>query len=283
MYQLAQPAPALAPFIEHYWSVHTEPGGSVDLSVEVYVDARADLILNFGAPYSRTVRSGTTTLMARSNFDAQRTEPITIRQQGEIRVCGVRFHTAGVSVFVNAPLYVWTNRTPEIADVFGKDASALDALASATADRDAMKRILDRYFLARLLPSSTARSLLALKRRIEANEDGTSVAELCAGSGIALRQVGRLFRQHLGISAKAFSGIVRFQRALNRLKSDSGLSLADVAASCRYYDQSHLVKDFKRYAGGVPRAFKGYFPKEGPADFSPNVVRFLQDGGGEPT
>ena len=148
-----------------------------------------------------------------------------------------------------------------------------------TADRDAMKRIFDEFFLARCAPSPGARTLFALKSRIETDAGDTTLEALSDLAGTSTRQVARLFRQHVGIGAKTFSAIARFQSALNQLKRNSTLSLADVAATCHYADQSHLVKDFKRYAGGVPRDFKGYYPADAPSDFSPNVVRFLQDAG----
>jgi AraC-like DNA-binding protein len=55
-------------------------------------------------------------------------------------------------------------------------------------------------------------------------------------------------------------------------------TLGEVSAGCGYFDQSHFVKDFRRFTGGVPRGYKGYYPPAGPEDFAPNVVRFLQDG-----
>lgn len=48
MYILRRPAAQLRDFIEHYWFVLDVAGESVDLRVEVFVDARADLIFNFG-------------------------------------------------------------------------------------------------------------------------------------------------------------------------------------------------------------------------------------------
>jgi uncharacterized protein YndB with AHSA1/START domain len=53
VYRLSQPAAALSAYIEHYWSVQASAEAPLDLTVDVFVDARADLIFNFGAPYTR--------------------------------------------------------------------------------------------------------------------------------------------------------------------------------------------------------------------------------------
>ena len=102
--------------------------------------------------------------------------------------------------------------------------------------------------------------------------------ELSERSHISQRQLNRLFRAHLGFSPKTFSRVVRFQRALNLLKSDPGCTLAEVATRCGYDDQPHFVHEFKAYAGAAPKKLVGYFPAAGLADFSPNLVRFVQDG-----
>jgi transcriptional regulator GlxA family with amidase domain len=84
------------------------------------------------------------------------------------------------------------------------------------------------------------------------------------------------------LGPKTFEKIVRFQKALEMLMKDPGTSLADVAVLCGNYDQSHFIKDFRKFSGGVPRGYRGYYPPQGPNDFAPNVVQFLQDDGSGP-
>lgn len=267
MYQLRRPDPRLAPWIEHYWFVRSEPSQPHHLSVDVYVDVRADLILNFGAPYTRTVLGQPTLLQSASNLDAQRLQPIRIEQHGQVVIAGVRFHTGGLAPFVRQSVHQWTDRVVRVGEAFPGD------LESAVRERDidGQASTFDAYFLARLRLTSAMEDFFEAKTRIESGVTRMDTLP------VPLRRLDRLFRAHLGVPPKTFARVVRFQRALQRIRQDPGCTLAQVAVECGYTDQSHFVREHRRFAGVVPGQHVGYFPTDAPTDFSPNVVRFVQD------
>jgi AraC-like DNA-binding protein len=278
VYQLSRPHPALAPHIESYWFVFARAGEPVELSVDVFVDLRADLVFNFRAPYTRAVMGKRPRRITRSNLDAQRIHPIRIAQQGDVSICGVRFHVAGLAPFVSVPVDRWSDRVVAIQAVFGKDVVALErALRAAANDPPAQTALLDAFFLRRLAAGKPHDLVRELRAEIEGEGGLERVAELCARNAISQRQLDRLFRSHLGFNPKTFARVVRFQRALRRLGGEPGCTLGELAAECGYYDQPHFVREFKAFAGTAPKARIGYFPPGAPTDFSPNLVQFVQD------
>lgn len=62
---------------------------------------------------------------------------------------------------------------------------------------------------------------------------------------------GRRFREQIGLTPKAYANIVRFNRALELARGPKA-TWAEIALDCGYYDQSHLVRDFQRFAGRAP-------------------------------
>jgi AraC-like DNA-binding protein len=277
MYELRRPAAGLSRFIEHYWFVTSTPQEPVDLRVDVFVDARADLIFNFGASYVRQMIGGRARKISRSNLDAQRLHPIRIAQQGIVRTTGVRFRLGGVGPFARAPLHDFTNAIVPPHAALGAEARALESALRDTADLDEQARYLDAFFQERLsLEESFEGFETALLASVETN-GAASVDDMAAAARVSNRQVERLFRRYLGIAPKVLARILRFQSALKALMRDPGCSLAEVAVAAGYFDQAHFIKDFRRMSGGVPRGYRGYYPPQGPADFAPNVVVFLQD------
>ena len=75
------------------------------------------------------------------------------------------------------------------------------------------------------------------------------VQELAARTGWSQRHVTTRFRDAVGVTPKAAAQVVRFERALAGL---GRLPLAELAAAHGYADQSHLTREFTRFAGASP-------------------------------
>ena len=69
------------------------------------------------------------------------------------------------------------------------------------------------------------------------------------------RHLSERFRLEYGLAPKVIAQVVRFERARRLLASRSRPSLAHVAAVCGYADQSHLTRDWRRFAGKSPTAW----------------------------
>jgi AraC-like DNA-binding protein len=282
MYRLHLPAEPLRPYIENYWSVDHAPGEDVDLRVEVFVDARADLIFNFDAPYRREVIGGASTVLRDSNLDAQRLVPIRILQHGPVRIVGVRFHLGGLAPFTRDRLDRWSGQTPAPQLVFGDAILELESSLRTASDVESSARLLDDFFLSRMSLNATQATFERTLAALVAGHGRTPVSELAAVAGTSPRQVERTFARDLGFPPKTAGRVLRFQHALRRLMADPGVSLGEVAAGAGFYDQAHFIRDFRAFSGGIPRGYRGYYPPQGPSDFAPNVVVFVQDANAAP-
>ena len=69
------------------------------------------------------------------------------------------------------------------------------------------------------------------------------------------RTLQRRFTAEVGVGPKAYQRVVRFRRAFALVSAASEGGLAAAAHRAGYYDQAHLNRDFRRFAGAPPRAF----------------------------
>jgi AraC-like DNA-binding protein len=67
--------------------------------------------------------------------------------------------------------------------------------------------------------------------------------------------VTRIFNNRVGVSAKTFMKIIRFQNALKMINAKKTGKLVDIALEAGYYDQSHFIRDFYNFTGITPSEY----------------------------
>jgi AraC-like DNA-binding protein len=82
-----------------------------------------------------------------------------------------------------------------------------------------------------------------------------AISELAAQVGWSRRHLSERFRGAFGLAPKELATVLRFERAQRLLRSPRRPALAAVAAQCGYADQSHLTRDWRRFAGSPPSAW----------------------------
>ena len=102
-----------------------------------------------------------------------------------------------------------------------------------------------------------ARAELAVAAAERLTGSSGSVYAVAEELGVSERQLRRVFRETVGVSPKAFARIARFQRALGAAREEARAGWASIAAGAGYYDQAHLIAEFRAIAGVTPRVLVG--------------------------
>jgi AraC family transcriptional regulator len=82
-----------------------------------------------------------------------------------------------------------------------------------------------------------------------------TLTELAAIAGVHPAHLARVFRRHYRCSVGAYQRELRLEWSARRLALGNG-SLAEVATSAGFSDQSHLTRAFKRRFGSTPGVFR---------------------------
>ncbi|WP_437842329.1 helix-turn-helix domain-containing protein [Sorangium sp. So ce1153] len=147
-----------------------------------------------------------------------------------------------------------TDRNVPLEDIWGRSGGdlCLDLLAARS-----VPEVLDRLSRAialRTHQTSEPASARLARRAVRLLEgDEVRVESVAERLGVTARHLRRAFTESVGIGPKEFARTVRLQRAV-RMAATSR-DWARIAADAGYYDQAHLIADFRELVGLTPGAF----------------------------
>lgn len=89
-----------------------------------------------------------------------------------------------------------------------------------------------------------------------AKAENLSVESMADRACLSFRQFERKCRERIGISPRVFIRLVRFSRAYRLHEQNPQLSWTSIAHVNGYFDQAHLIRDFKQFTGVSPGFLK---------------------------
>ena len=99
-----------------------------------------------------------------------------------------------------------------------------------------------------------------VRRRIYETKGTIGIQNLAEETGYSACYLRRVFEQIHGISPKLFERFIRFQNMLYLMEQQEWQSqrMDALCFESGYYDQSHMMKDFKRFAGRTPEQYRKF-------------------------
>ena len=257
------PSEPLRRYIRCYWFLTGPAGPAADAPADPALpDGSPEVILNLADPFQAVSIDAPPRLQPATMLVGQITRPFAVAPTGRIELVAARLEPFGAAG--------WWGHLADLTDRWadGDDiphAGLAEVRASLVAAGSAADRaaILDRH-LARVFDTLKPPDprVEAAVRAIRASHGRAALDRLSRDLGATPRSLQRWFAAQVGISPKLLARITRFQRVFSAWRTDP-TSLARVAAECGYFDQSHLIRDFRDFAGAAPAAFLA-----GPPEFT---------------
>ena len=249
------PSPQLAPWVHRVWIFESDAGSPGP--DRIVPDGRPELVIHFGRPFAEVADAGAPSPQPRAIFAGQVTRPLVLQSAGEAGVVGVRFRPAGARAFLGMPMRHATDHRIALADLFTSDGAALPGdIAAAHGDED-RARIAEAFVLQRIAHHAHQDDAIAQRSAaaIEARAGSIAMEELVAEAGIGRRQLERRFGDAVGIGPALLAAIFRFRSVFDVIERDGSRPWTDAAIAAGYYDQSHFIREFRRFVGCTPSEF----------------------------
>jgi AraC-like DNA-binding protein len=167
---------------------------------------------------------------------------------------GVAFKVGGAGALLGLPLDELSNLHVPLAELWRSGASELRERVLGAPTAEAKLETAQRVLSTRLARVSRPPHPTAARAatRIEASPEGCRIAELSETLGLSQRRFEQIFRADIGMTPKAYQRLQRFRRALARIEDATRVGWAAFAQDCGYYDQAHLINEFRAHSGLTP-------------------------------
>ncbi len=175
------------------------------------------------------------------------TRAVSFYVSGVFREVSINFEPLGIEKITGEKISSFSFLNSVIEDVFPKKWEAIynAAFNNATIERRALA--LEDFFLKNLIEQKT-------HGYVPFNEIyRDDVNALKMDFNMSYRSVYRLYKESLDLSPKEFLSIMRLRKAIRSLRQNS--KLIDVATEIGFADQSHMIREFKKYTGLTPSQF----------------------------
>ncbi|HZS53310.1 MAG TPA: helix-turn-helix domain-containing protein [Bryobacteraceae bacterium] len=230
-YREIQAVARLAPYVECLWT-----HGPSDVLARVLPDTCVDLV------FSRD----TGLLVVGTMTRAISVEP----SRGTF--VGVRLRAGSARSILGVPINELRDVVIPLRDIWGKRGRDIEGRSYQMASATDGMQILSSAVVP-LQPLSRLQTGIAY---LAMNGGRVRLGDITRATGLGVRQLRRRCIEETGLSPKHLARVGRFRDVCSRIATDESANWADLACESGYYDQAHLINEFREFSGLTPAAYR---------------------------
>ena len=190
-------------------------------------------------------------------------------------IVGIRLHPWMAEAVLGVPAHEVRDSMVDLDDLWGTRVDEIRGRIHETNDPAARIAIVERAVAEQATRSVRGRSTesrLAAQLCHDAERDANvTIGELAARHGLTHRRLIELFERTVGLKPKAYHRVRRLRRVFHLIDEKPRPTWTTIAHRCGYFDQSHLINDFRRLTGVLPRDYEATRSSVG-LGFVPHVL-----------
>jgi len=169
---------------------------------------------------------------------------------------GVEFNPQGAYRFFHFTLNDIQNQIYSLTDILGNIGNRLIEHINNTKALQQKIIVLQQFLLSQLSLSNEDLIFEYCIKKIASSKGRITIKELEKKTGYSSRWLNIKFNNKLGVSPKNLCSIIRFKQYYQGFISGNEKLFSRNDFYEVYYDQSHFIKDFKRFTGLPPARFE---------------------------
>lgn len=177
---------------------------------------------------------------------------------GNLSFFAIYFLPHGLSVFLDLPIKELFNQSIALKLIIKDAVNRLEDELSSAETFEKKIEIAENFLILQIRKNEKKYQYDRIRHTINCVNQAKGIVEiddLASESFLSRKQFERTFAEFIGTSPKQFLKIVRFQNAIYEKSKNTKLSLTQVAHECGYFDQAHMINDFRTLSGITPKEY----------------------------
>jgi AraC-like DNA-binding protein len=252
-YRIILPPENLKPFVRYFWVLENDNTNNAPITFSPLADGCPGIM--FQPPEKGTFFYPEENKQLPGIFlYGQTIQPAKMILSGKVNTVGVIFHPHALQSVFGIDAHELTGTCVDLGFVQHKKERPLQEKLLAAATVEEQIKLLSASLLNSVQHTGEKQEAIIkfASAEIFRGKGDISFAALQQQLRLTERTLERRFKQSIGITAKFFARICRFQESLNQLRKNNYQKLSDIAYENGYADQSHFIRSFKEFTGVSP-------------------------------
>lgn len=253
IYREYKPGSQLSHYVECYWSAKAEQP-PFNEQESLIPDGTIELMFNFGDNYSQLI-GDQKKLVKGSHVIGIRKQSLFISQTNKQDFFSIRFKPGGFFSIFKIPVYSFANEFYQISELFDHELNTLEYRLYDADSNSQRVKIIEQFLLHKLSPQHDDIALVQFCAKKLLTDPSCTIESLAGQFNSNYKTIERKFNEVIGLLPSKLMTIKQFNRAIHSMYSCNYNTLAEIAYASGYYDQSHFIRQFKKFTSATPRQF----------------------------
>lgn len=255
-YHISKPSLFLSQYIKQYWAIENcLPNGSEHIQ-RLVPNGLMELMFYLGdKPKSLDANKH---ILENTILSGQQKNYYDIIVAGKLSLFSISFQPCGAKFFFDIPSNVFFNQNVPLKYIIKDKVVELEYQLYESETFEDKIYVVEKFLLNQLRNGTKEYEINRIADSVSLINQSNGLIDidtLSSSACLSRKQYERTFAEHIGSSPKQFLRTVRFQNTLRERQRNKSINLTELAYTCGYFDQSHMINEYKLLSGKTPKQY----------------------------
>jgi AraC-like DNA-binding protein len=255
-YFIAKPSHILSQYVKQYWAIEDCLPSGIEHIQRIVPNGLMELMFYLGdKPKSL---NDSKQISENTILSGQQKSYYDIVVTGRLSLFSISLQPYAASLLFDMPSCEYFDQNVPVKYILKNKIGELESDIYESSSFEEKVCIVEKFLLNQIRKSRKEYELNRIKNSIfliNQTKGLVSIDALSTSACLSRRQYERVFAEYIGSSPKQFLRTLRFQNTLFEKQLNQKISLTELAYTCGYYDQAHMINDYRLLSGKTPSQY----------------------------